>query len=325
MTRLFEITYFAALPLGFAALLGAIGGRKPRLRIALATSALALVAGWLLDARWLSDRSTLLLNHYEAPRTAQDVVDWFGQPDKIVAYPEGDYSWIYAIAVPPFRTQVVYAVFHNQLVGRKAAETLTTLDTSGLRPVPRPVLEDVADRDPITWAILPITAGMYNNMSKGTNDRCAVGRDDDFIPNRCAYGRWQPDPKDIPAIIGAAYDSLWLSSTDKPKKGFELISDEEKRVWDRDQRNIDRVLVNGPIYACQIIGYEENGKKKIHLNFFPKKEFGIYQMPSLTTPGTTEPRWHAHYVMVCDGGALFWQIEYDSATKTFADFRINGP
>jgi hypothetical protein len=64
----------------------------------------------------------------------------------------------------------------------------------------------------------------------------------------------------------------------------------------------------------------KDGRKMIHLNFFPRLEDPFTEF----APGTTEPYWHFKYVLVMDGGPRFWQIEYDPAAKTFFDFRANG-
>ena len=302
MTHIFEIAYYAALPLGLVALLGAFLGQKPWLRIFAITTAVALISGWVMDTRWLSERSALLLNNYESPRTSQQVVDWFGRPDRIVSYPEGDFSWTYAVRVRPFRTEIVYAVFHNRIVGRRAAEVLTDLDTSKLRPVPEPVLRDLADKDTVTWVIMPMAP-----------------KPDDWVMTNTFYGRWSPDGKDIPALIEATFEYLWLF--DEPREKDEWAIGEDSHTKNRrtyEEKSAIQVLINRPIYACQVVGYEKDGRKMIHLNFFPKNEITTRE------PGTNEPYWHFRYVQVMDGGAWFWQIEYDPATKTFSDFRANG-
>jgi hypothetical protein len=48
MTQIFEIAYYAALPLGLVALLGAFLGQKAWLRILSVTTAVALIAGWVM-------------------------------------------------------------------------------------------------------------------------------------------------------------------------------------------------------------------------------------------------------------------------------------
>lgn len=304
MTRFLEIAYYVALPIGLAMLLGALLGRRAWPRIASVTAALALLSGWFMDARWLSDRSALLLNHYEVPLTTQQIVDWFGQPDRIVTYPEGDSSWIYTVRVRPFRAEIVYAVFHNRIVGRRAAETMTALDTSKLRPVPEPVLKNLADNDPVTWVIMPM-----------------VPEPDDWVMNNHFYSRWSPNKKDIPALIEATFEYLWLFKEPQEKDDSAIGTDshaKNRRTY--EEKSVVQVLINRPIYACQIVGYEKDGRKMIHMNFFPKNE----EWSTTRKPGTNEPYWHFRYVQVMDGGAWFWQIEYDPATKTFSDFRANG-
>lgn len=303
MTLPHEIAYYVLIALAiiaFGALLF-VGKRElPRpVQVAAAVIVPTFLTAGLLDARWLSDRSTLLLSHYETPRTTQEVVDWFGKPDRIVAYPEGDFSWVYTVGAPPFRAEVVYAVFHNRIVGRTAGETVTTLETGKLRPVPAPVLREVADADPVNWVILPEKA------------------DPDDYRVTLFYGRWQPDKKDMPALIDAVYKYLWLYQVPNDDKAD--WPEEDRRDYHRfEQWSLNQVLINRPIYACQVVGYEKDGRKRIHLNFFPKNEI------TSRKPGTTEPWWHFRYVVVLDGGPSFWQIDYDCKAKTFLNFMPNG-
>jgi len=300
MALLLELAYYGALPLGLLTLAVGFLCRKPGLLpIGAGVLGLALIAGWLLEARWMSDRSTLLLNHFEAPKTTQEVIDWFGKPDRIVTYPEGDFSWVYTVDARPFRAQVVYAVFHNGIVGRTAGETVTPLETGKLRPVPTPVLREVADADPVTWVILPEKADP----------------DDYYVT--LFYGRWQPEMKDMPALIDAAYKHLWLYSVPKDDKA-DWPEQNRKDYHNFEQWSLNQVLINRPIYACQIVGYEKDGRKRIHLNFFPKNEM------TARKPGTTEPMWHFRYVVVNDGGPYFWQIDYDCKARTFLGFMANG-
>jgi hypothetical protein len=141
----------------------------------------------------------------------------------------------------------------------------------------------------------------------------------DYFMTKGFNGRWSPEKKDIPALIEATFQYLWLYK--EPKGDNPLgISLDEKMMQERTNRDINEVLVDRPIYACQIVGYEKDGRKMIHLNFFPKDMDGFIDRK----PGSSEPYWHFRYVTVSDGGPHFWQIDYDCLSKTFLNFRANG-
>jgi len=117
---------------------------------------------------------------------------------------------------------------------------------------------------------------------------------------------WRREPSKFPYFISGDAHAFLASQND------------EKWARKHTQRDINQVLINRSIYACQIVGYEKDGRKMIHLNFFPKNEM------TTRKPGTTEPYWHFRYVVVCDGGPSFWQIDYDCQTKRFLNFMANG-
>jgi hypothetical protein len=66
-------------------------------------------------------------------------------------------------------------------------------------------------------------------------------------------------------------------------------------------------------YYRQYAGIIIAGRRVIYVNGFSKlflRDFGT--------------EWHREPVRVCDGGEELFGVEYDPATKTFANFRFNG-
>ena len=109
-----------------------------------------------------------------------------------------------------------------------------------------------------------------------------------------AQGAWQPMESDVQQAIHELRP--YLERFMKTPEG------------DYDREQIEEVLANWGTYACQAVGYTKDGKKFIHLNFLPRTEEG----------------WRRAYIVVCDGGASFWRIEYDKNAKSFSYFRANG-
>jgi hypothetical protein len=87
-----------------------------------------------------------------------------------------------------------------------------------------------------------------------------------------------------------------------------------KTPSDFKREEIPKILAQWDGYACQIVGYAKNGKKLIHLRFFHK---------SILSDGAFKD-WQHHYYGVRDGGADFWEIEYDCEKRAFFDFESNG-
>ena len=102
----------------------------------------------------------------------------------------------------------------------------------------------------------------------------------------------------------------------------------EKGIWEPSGREIERlerslsdyVAAYAPTlspglasrlsqYRRQYIGIFQKEKKVVYVNLF-----------------LWDPRgdWRTHAVVVCDGGAAFWGIEFDLSTGTFANLFTNG-
>ena len=64
----------------------------------------------------------------------------------------------------------------------------------------------------------------------------------------------------------------------------------------------------------QYVGVTSHGKKLIYLNSFP----------GFALDHSKERDWHVTSVTVCDGGDVFWGVEFDPAENTFQNLQFNG-
>ena len=62
-------------------------------------------------------------------------------------------------------------------------------------------------------------------------------------------------------------------------------------------------------YQRQYLGFARGARKLIYVNAFPAARGG--------------QRARTHFVRFCDGGSLFWAIEYDVKARAFGDFTMN--
>ncbi len=132
-------------------------------------------------------------------------------------------------------------------------------------------------------------------------------------------GIWQPSEADMHRVIQEA--RLYLEKLKKTTS-----SDDERE-------NIGKILAGWDKYLCQAVGHTRNGKKLIHLNFFPNErasEEWKKQMKEIVSKVRNKQLpndvldWRHCYVVVCDGGAYYWRIEYDPQAKVFLNFETNG-
>ena len=65
----------------------------------------------------------------------------------------------------------------------------------------------------------------------------------------------------------------------------------------------------------QYVGVVWRGKKLIYVNAFPEVVLSL---------GRDTPDWRKKAVTVCDGGDVFWGVEYDPASGTFHRLKFNG-
>ena len=90
-----------------------------------------------------------------------------------------------------------------------------------------------------------------------------------------------------------------------------------------------RVLTRWEEYACQVIGYHQDGREMIELSFLPMSlAQRVSDAPSSSTERQRRPghkwHWRSDYLAVKDGGDDFWQLEYDRRTAEFMQFSVNG-
>lgn len=80
-------------------------------------------------------------------------------------------------------------------------------------------------------------------------------------------------------------------------------------VSDYTKKEIQKILSRWPNYRFQVFGKIENGRRLIHLNFAIIEE--KYWMRN-------------ELLQVADGGASFWQVDFDQEARTFTRLEING-
>ncbi len=70
--------------------------------------------------------------------------------------------------------------------------------------------------------------------------------------------------------------------------------------------------------ARQYAGFIAAGRKIIYVNAFTQRE------TEPPFPGRDPADWRHDAMIVCDGGAVFFGVEYDPETHTFSHFAFNG-
>ena len=112
--------------------------------------------------------------------------------------------------------------------------------------------------------------------------------------------------------------STWTPSCEQLKSALtatHTFLKDPTGVSDRDKQEIQKILQNTKGYRVQAWGVVQDGKRRIHLNFFP------------APPASGEDHhsyWTKKQVMVCDGGFYYWEAEIDLATGQVVVFRSNG-
>lgn len=143
-------------------------------------------------------------------------------------------------------------------------------------------------------------------MASATLDAASLagltGAEADRLLNQCSrqapqnvQGKWTPTSAQLGDLRTRLPDAL-------------------DRALSKRQRNRERAVEIAGQYAGFIIG----GRKIIYVNAFPKPELAP------TIPGMKAHDWRHEAVIVCDGGAVFFGVEYDPEKKTFANFAFNG-
>lgn len=86
-------------------------------------------------------------------------------------------------------------------------------------------------------------------------------------------------------------------------------------VSDRDKHEIQKILQNTEGYRVQAWGIGQDGKRRIHLNFFPAP-------PALGED--PHSYWTKREVLVCDGGFNYWEVEIDLSSGQVVMFGSHG-
>lgn len=73
-----------------------------------------------------------------------------------------------------------------------------------------------------------------------------------------------------------------------------------------------------PVVARQYAGFVIGRRRIVYVNGFTKEE------TEPPFPGAPAFDWRRKAMSVCDGGPVFFGVEYDPATGTFANFAFNG-
>jgi len=116
-------------------------------------------------------------------------------------------------------------------------------------------------------------------------------------------GVWEPSESDVSRAIQGVRPCLEkLEKTTLPK---------------RDRERIEDILAESDgYYACQAYGQTKDGKKLIHLSFFPKS----FIRSSKEIEGSD---WRHDLQTAVDGGTAFWRIDYDRQTNAYSGFDTN--
>ncbi len=91
------------------------------------------------------------------------------------------------------------------------------------------------------------------------------------------------------------------------------------------------------VYLRQYVGFVFLGRRWIYLNAFPAEHVRsdhewYVKLKAKNDPAVVamqpylaeEDYWRRHSIMVCDGGSVYWGVEYDALTKQFTNLNING-
>jgi hypothetical protein len=120
--------------------------------------------------------------------------------------------------------------------------------------------------------------------------------------------------------LEAFEDGFRLCSREVPQNitaYWELGEAEVTRIDQELVRHIGRTGVRQRLtlapdgYVRQYLGLVRDGKRFAYVNAFPLRA------------GEDVSRARAEFAKWCDGGGLFWGIEYDMQTRTFLNFAVN--
>jgi hypothetical protein len=81
--------------------------------------------------------------------------------------------------------------------------------------------------------------------------------------------------------------------------------------------NYPKILKSAEKLYLQYVGFVVNGRQIIYINAFG--EFQVHR-PFLDEPVD----WKKVAMKICDGGRVFWGLEYDPISKSFSNMAFNG-
>ena len=140
-----------------------------------------------------------------------------------------------------------------------------------------------------------------------------------ILGTACSRISQQTIPKENQVILSntSCWSEIkWTPTEEQTVKALVSIEqllngpDALKKFGERQAKEVAEIREHFAGYRVQFCGVIEDGRRRIHCNFFRADE--------------DTPYWKNNYVLVFDGGAWYWNISYDSETGEFFSFWING-
>lgn len=186
-------------------------------------------------------------------------------------------------------------------------------------------------RSPMLWLLLACLSGCC--VPPCTPDRGAAG------VRRSSFGYMDPTIAFEWAILPASAGEGLFAGTEagwRPDAGTVRhalrgvrahLEAQLRRTWPPEELDtedwhatIRGILAKLDVYLCQAIGYVEEGRRLVFLNFVHRDS--LVPDPD-DEPGERED-WTSDPYLVDDGGDWFWQIVYDPAEDGFSSLNVNG-
>lgn len=122
---------------------------------------------------------------------------------------------------------------------------------------------------------------------------------------------WTPREANIPELIRGA--AVYLQQLANASSSDYLHNEIQKMKSEYLKREIQDITSQWDDYVCQVIGYTKDEKRLIHLNFL---------LPASATKWDVD--WRKEFIQVNDGGAAFWQVDFDPEEKLYLNFHPSG-
>jgi hypothetical protein len=117
--------------------------------------------------------------------------------------------------------------------------------------------------------------------------------------------------KNWPGLLPSRREKFWTPSTDdvvaleRRLPAFLLSQPDGSNAREND------LWLRAPNYLRQYVGITRKGRRVVYANFFCSRS-------------VTDPDWRVSPVIVLDGGACYFQVEYDVETGVFSRLMVNG-